>query len=72
MHSNYCSSSHQQVLGDSLRDIYQLLKHVAMGSHDAMTTEHAHAALDQLNSVMKQSLCSHDPTYITKNISVLS
>ena len=59
------------MLGDSLRDVYQMLKHVATASHDPMTTEHAHAALDQLNNVMKQSLFSHDPTNVTKKISVL-
>jgi len=58
-------------LGESLQGVYQLLKHVAMASHDAMTTEHAQAAVDQLNNVIKQSLCSHDPANISKNISIL-
>lgn len=59
------------MLGDSLHDVYQLLKHVAIASHDPMTTEHANAAVDQLNNVMKQSLFSHDPNNVTKNISVI-
>ena len=35
-----------------------------------MTTEHAHSALDQLDSAMKDNFFgSHDP--LTKNISIL-
>ena len=65
----HCDSHIPQVLGDSLHDIYKLLKHSAT-LDDTMTTEHAHAALDQLDNVMKDNLFgSHD--LLTKNISIL-
>ena len=49
--------SHQTVgvLGDSLRDVYHLLKRVEGESHrDELTKTHARAALGQLDHVMRE------------------
>ena len=57
------------ILGDSLRDVYRLLKHVeGERGRDELTRTHARAALRELDNVMRD--WAFPQQALTKNISI--
>ena len=58
-----------QVLGDSLLDIYRLLKQVESSECDEVTQVHAQAALGELDTVMRTLLFPEQT--LNKKITIL-
>lgn len=63
------SGSAVQVLGDSLRDVYRLLKQVEGSERDELTRAHAQAALGELDRVMREWIFPQQT--LEKKISIL-
>ena len=61
-----------QVLGDSLLDVYRLLKRVEGMERDELTRAHAQAALGELDSVMRTALFPEPNTRPQKKITILN
>lgn len=60
-----------QVLGESLLEIYRLLKYVESNERDELTQAHAQAALGELDTVMRAFLFPEQSKQLTKKISIL-
>ena len=60
-----------QVLGDSLREIYRLLKHVESCDKDELTRVHAQAVLGELDKVMRNYIFPEQSKELSKKISIL-
>ena len=61
-----------QVLGDSILDMYRLLKRVEGMERDELTRVHAQAALGELDSVMRTALFPEPSTRPQKKITILN
>ena len=61
-----------QVLGDSILDVYRLLKRVEGVERDELTRVHAQAALGELDSVMRTALFPEPNTRPQKKITILN
>ena len=55
--------------GDSLLEVYRLLKHVEATDKDELTQTHALAALGELDRIMREFI--FPPSSLTKKITVL-
>ena len=60
-----------QMLGDSLLEVYRLLKRVEGSEVDELTRAHSQAALGELDSVMRKFLFPEPSTRPQKKITIL-
>ncbi len=63
---------HQVLGGDSLLEVYRLLKQVEGAERDELTQAHAQAALGELDSVMRTALFPEPNTRPQKKITILN
>lgn len=61
-----------QVLGESLLEVYRLLKRVEGVERDELTRAHSQAALGELDSVMRTVLFPEPHTRPQKKITILN
>ena len=56
-------TSRLQVLGETMHEVYNLLKRVHASERDQLTRAHADRALTLLDDIMRQQLFPHDHTH---------
>ncbi len=69
VYNPHACTPHTQVLGDSMREVYRLLKQVLDTERNELTRTHAMAALGELDIVMRNLLFPQP--LLSKKITIL-